>query len=264
MEGPTAVARYVRQRVALGHYTETTRRTTLSILENWCRFVSDWTAPTPDELIEWTTVPRSPDGKHRRASCLRSFYKWAAEHRWCDDRVALLVPSIRGSDKRPKPIPDEVLAGILARAGGRDRDAILLGRFAGFRAMEIAAVHREHLVDGMLWTRGKGAKERWVPAHPEVERVVSSSRGFVFPSSERPGQPVLAQTMTKWLGRALPSPYTAHTLRHAFCTDFYNATNDIVLTADVMGHASTRTTERYIKVRADRASAVVRNMRLVA
>src|SRR3954471_5617589 len=185
MTGVEAVTRYVGQRVALNQYTATTARSTRILLTAWLRDVRDWEHPSADEVIEWCTSPKSADGKHRRGSCLRAFYKHAGRHGWVEERVWMLVPTIRGSSKRPKPIPDEVLARILARASERDRAAILLGRFAGLRAMEIAAAHRDHLDDGMLFTLGKGNKERWVPAHPEVARIISTSLGYVFPSTER-------------------------------------------------------------------------------
>jgi integrase len=226
------------------------------------RWVSDWRQPTADEVIGWVTVPLSRDGKHRRESCLRRFYRWAFDHSWLTFDVAPLVPSIRGSEKRPKPIPDPVLARALGRASQRDHDAIVLGRFAGLRSMEICGVHRDHLEQGMLWVRGKGDRERFVPAHPQVASVILSSSGWLFPSPL--GGHVNPGTMSKWLGRALPEPWTAHTLRHAFGTDLYSQTKDLVLVADLMGHSSTRTTERYIQVRQEAGINAVRAMRIAA
>ena len=46
-------------------------------------------------------------------------------------------------------------------------------------------------------------------------------------------------------------PAFAHTLRHAFATDLYVRTRDLVLVAEQLGHASTKTTERYVKSRGD-------------
>ena len=60
------------------------------------------------------------------------------------------------------------------------------------------------------------------------------------------------------------NPWTAHTLRHAFATEIYAATKDLVLTSQLLGHESTRTTERYVLVKQDRAADVIASMRLVA
>src|SRR3954469_529736 len=95
MTGLEAVTRYVNQRVALNQYTASTARSTRILLTAWLRDVGDWEHPSADEVIEWCTSPKSADGKHRRESCLRSFYKHADRHGWVEDRVWLLVPSIR-------------------------------------------------------------------------------------------------------------------------------------------------------------------------
>lgn len=260
--GVEAAERYVAQKVGLAQYTTSSADSTARVLSSWLRHADDWTEPTRDEVHGWVTAPASRAGKQARAAALRPFYRWAAGRGLVADRVALLVPSIRGSDKRPKPIPDEVLAGAIARAGDRDRRAILLGRFAGLRAMEIAALHSDHLHQGHLWIRGKGGRERWVPAHPDVERVMHTAGGWLFPNP-RTGEPVTAATMSKWLSRALPAPWTGHTLRHAFATQVYDTSRDIVLTAELLGHKDTRITERYIKVRREEAVVAILRMKLV-
>lgn len=63
---------------------------------------------------------------------------------------------------------------------------------------------------------------------------------------------------------ALPDPWTAHCLRHAFATDLYAQTRDLVVVAEVLGHASTRTTERYVLPELPVATSAVRGMRLAA
>lgn len=256
MNGEEAVTRYIRQRVALGDYAPSTARSTGILLRSWLRHVADWTEPTPDEVVEWVTVPASADGKHRRESCLRRFYRWAYTHRWIAVDVTPLVPTIRGSDKRPKPIPDDVLARVMGRACRQDRDALTLGRFAGLRASEIAATHSDHLTADGLYVLGKGGRERWVQVNPQVRRVfMAAPGGFVFPSQN-------GQTMSKRLGKVLPPPWTAHCLRHAFATDLYARTLDLAVVAEQLGHKSTQTTERYVQVRNEKARAAVAAMTL--
>jgi integrase len=70
--------------------------------------------------------------------------------------------------------------------------------------------------------------------------------------------------MSRWLADALPAPWTGHCLRHAFATDAYLRTRDLVLVAELLGHASTRTTERYVLPENARAAAAVAGMSLAA
>lgn len=264
MTGDQAVRRYVQQRVKLGHYRPATARQVGYVLGSWVRFVGDWREPEPDEIVEWVTQPASMDARHGRASAVRRFYRWATAQRWVTGDVVEMVPTVSGSPKRPKPIPDGVLRRAMLGVDDRERAAIVLGRFAGLRASEIAAVHRDHLVgEQLLVPCGKGGKERMVPAHPEVSSVVGAVRGWVFPS-ERSGGHVQGQTMSRWLAAALPDPWTAHTLRHAFATQLYAETLDLVLTAKVLGHESTQTTQRYVLPKCDLAAAAVSSMSLAA
>ena len=271
-----AVNDYIRRRVAAGQFAESTARQVKYLLDSWARSVTDWRHPTLDELYDWCTVPRSADGKHRRAACIRSFYTWYAQRGAVSPTVAGMVPVVSGSTKRPKPIPDGLLAAAMAVAEPHKRAAMVLGRFAGLRASEIAAVHTDDLEGDVLYVVGKGDKERYVSVHPQVLAVVGGAAGWLFPShqpdAEGQVRPVQGATVTKWMSHhtaadgwlgALPEGWTCHTLRHAFATDLYERTRDLVLVAEQLGHASVKTTERYVKSTGD-ARTAVHAMRLVA
>lgn len=85
------------------------------------------------------------------------------------------------------------------------------------RASEIAPAHRGYLRAGIsgpvIRVHGKGDKWRELPAHPEVQRVLRSASGWLFPG--RYESPVTAHTMSKQLSALLPGEWTAHSLRHA-------------------------------------------------
>ena len=264
MNGDQAVRTYIRQQTALGNFAPTTARQTGYLLRSWLLFIgaTDWRETTLDQAIEWITVPNSKDGKHRRASCIRAFYRFAYVHDWTATDRGKRIPNIRASAKNPKPAPDHIVLAAIADARHDIGDAIRLGRYAGMRCDEIAQCHSGDLQGGMLLVHGKGSKDRWVPAHPEVTRVLSNTDGWIFPSSASASGHWTAGYVSVALRRALPDHWTAHTLRHAFATDFYHACLDLVLTAEVLGHASTKTTERYVRVRDERATDVVRGMRL--
>lgn len=262
MTGDKAAVRYIEQRVGLGHFAPSTARQTRYQLGSWMRAVEDWSEPTPDEVVEWVMAPSSADGKHRRESVLRRFYRHAHAHRWVAESHVYLVPSVRGSGKHPKPIPNNDLLRGLTRADDRMRRAILLGRFGGLRASEIAAVHSDHLEGGVLYVLGKGGKERWVPAHDQVAGAIGGrGRGFVFPSR---GGHMTGHTMSRMLSDVLPGAWTGHSLRHACATELYEATGDLAVVAAILGHESTRTTERYVKVRDERAARAIARLQLVA
>ena len=165
----------------------------------------------------------------------------------------------------PNPIPDDVLITALVNAGPIERDAVILGRFAGLRASEIAAVHRRDLDQrpDHLRVVGKGSKIRYVPVHDEVRRLVESVDGYVFPGRGHPERHWTASPITKRVSAVLPAPWTCHSLRHAFATSLYAACRDWAVVQDALGHASMDTTRRYVLMPDAPAVAAVRSLTLV-
>ena len=151
-----AVDDYVDRRQRANQLAASSARQTRYLLHSWTRHVADWRAPTEDEILDWVCTPASADGKHRRASALRSFLSWYATRSKVAGHAAAAVPTIAGSTKRPKPIPDRILGPAMARASERDRAAMILGRYAGLRAAEIAKVHVDDLGSDELYVLGKG------------------------------------------------------------------------------------------------------------
>lgn len=136
------------------------------------------------------------------------------------------------------------------------------------RAGEIARAHGDDLIGepGAELVRivGKGNKERIIPAHPEVVRVLSANPGaWILPSPVKVGHPMMADSVGKALGRALGDGWTAHSLRHAFGTEAYTRTRDLLLVARWMGHGSIETTRGYVAVD-DADFAAIRTLHLVA
>nr|WP_324684669.1 tyrosine-type recombinase/integrase [Mycobacterium sp. 94-17] len=52
----------------------------------------------------------------------------------------------------------------------------------------------------------------------------------------------------KLITRALPGPWTTHTLRHRFATMAYQASSDLRAVQELLGHTSPVTTAIYTKV----------------
>lgn len=143
---------------------------------------------------------------------------------------------------------------------------VILGRFAGLRAAEIAAAHRDYLRGPRgretIRLRGKGGVWREFPAHPRVAQVIRDTDGWVFPSPVRPG-PITSGTVTARLRDLLPGAWTAHSLRHAFATELYERNgHDLRQVQEAMGHTSPKTTALYVGVRHD--FAAMRSLHLVA
>ncbi len=117
--------------------------------------------------------------------------------------------------------------------------------------------------------RGKGDRYRQVPLNVEVRDALDAwlARRATLPHSDGPalflslkGQRLSARAIDlilRRLGRQADVELSAHTLRHTCLTRLVRAGNDIVLVAELAGHARLETTRRYsLPSDADRQAAM--------
>jgi integrase/recombinase XerC len=197
---------------------------------------------------------------------LRMFYQWAHAEGLVGSNPAtvLVVPKVPKG--RPHPIGEDELALALTEASPRMRAWLALAAGAGLRAMEIAGLRREDVVEraGMphLVLHGKGSKTRIVPLSPWVLEVLKQYGmpvdGRLFIQSN--GRPVTAKRVSDlsndYLHR-LGIVETIHKLRHRFATRLYRATKDLRLTQEMLGHDSPATTAIYAGFDNDAAAGAI-------
>lgn len=151
--------------------------------------------------------------------------------------------------KGPRPISEAALTRALAAASGVLRCWITIEALEGLRCQEVAYLAAEDFdTDRMslLVRMGKGSKERRLPLHPEVARVVAETdlptRGRLWPGATPAGVSRAINTHFHALGIR----DTAHSLRHFFCSQLYISSGaDLRLTQSLMGHSSPAVTAIY-------------------
>ena len=215
----------------------------------------------------WRGQPLGEKARYDWVSDLASFYRWAVD--WGHLRRNPTVRVTRPKQRRrlPRPIATADLVLALELAGPTMRTWLTLAAFGGLRVSEIAGLQ----VDGLLWDDGpagllrvigKGDKERMVPMHPEVRRMLQLTRrpvrGAVF---RRPmGGPYPAAQVSKEISAYLSDigvSATAHMLRHWCGTQLYRACRDLRVVQEILGHESIQTTTIYVDWSRDEAYAAI-------
>lgn len=135
---------------------------------------------------------------------------------------------------------------------------ILLGRYQGFRASEIAAVHGHDLdLDAhTIEVLGKGGKLSVLPLHPVIERIAASMPcdGYWFPARKTQVGHIHSRSVSDLMTRAkkragITNPkLTGHSLRHAYGTDLVRAGVDLRTVQELMRHESLATTQIYTAI----------------
>lgn len=197
-----------------------------------------------------------PETRKSARASVCSFYAWMhATGRIPRDPCARL-PKVRVPRAQPRPVPVQTFADAVRDADERTRLILQLGRFAGLRRAEVAAVHTRDVEGGWLRVEGKGGHVRRVPLHPVLlEQLQRAPAGWLFPSLF--GLPLTADHVGRLASRALPPGWTLHTCRHRAGTDMYAVRRDIRAVQEILGHASVRTTQLYTQVEDDALLAAV-------
>jgi site-specific recombinase XerD len=200
------------------------------------------------------TLPLKAKTRYDYISNLHSFYRWAiqAGHTRFDPTADIDRPKFPPG--QPRPIDNDDLEVALELADRATAVMLACAAYAGMRCCEIARMSRDDLRPGdkpLLSVHGKGTRSRLVPLHPNLaaalDRHGMPRTGPVLRRQD--GRPVTAwlvsQTVNKYL-HSLGIKATAHQLRHWFGTAVYKTSNhNLLLVADLMGHASVTTTQIY-------------------
>jgi integrase/recombinase XerD len=224
------------------------------------------------ELAEGDGNGRAPCSTatiHRKAACLRAFYRHLRrEDVVAEDPTAALSAPRRGQ-KLPQVLNYAEVKRLIAQPAGAEpcalRDRALLETMyaSGIRASEATGLELADvdLSRGFLRTRGKGSKERVVPLGSKAAVAISAylrsgrpplvgeraeSKLFVNfrgGALTRQGLYKIVQRHAKSAG--LAEKMSPHTLRHTFATHLLAGGCDLRSVQEMLGHADIATTQMY-------------------
>jgi integrase/recombinase XerD len=239
--------------------------------------VSDFLA----ELAEGNgRPPSSPATIHRKAACLRSFYRHLRREGLRESDPTASISGPRRGRRLPKVLNRGEVTKLLAQPKGtaptalRDRALLELMYACGLRASEAIGILVTDLdaEEGVLRARGKGSKERVVPVgraaleavriYLERGRAALVHGGLVthlFVNFR--GEPLTRQGLYKIVRRhaataGLAERMSPHTLRHTFATHLLAGGCDLRSVQEMLGHADVATTQLYTHLSSERLKDV--------
>ena len=237
----------------------------------------DALAAGPADISEFLAELATGDGRpayssatvHRKAACLRSFYKQLRRDELIGDDPTAALNAPRRAKKLPQVLNYAEVQKLLAAPRGdeptvlRDRALLEVMYACGLRASETIGleVGDVDLHEGFLRARGKGSKERLVPLGRKAIAAISSYMRGGRPKlvGERHevrlfvnfrGGPLSRQGLYKIVQRnareaGLAGRLSPHTLRHSFATHLLAGGCDLRAVQEMLGHADISTTQMY-------------------
>lgn len=202
-----------------------------------------------------------PATVNRRLAAIKSWLKWARDHKMIDDlprfprRAAV---EVKQAPKALTKVEESRLIRTVERLGSdRDKALIALLLYAGLRVGEAVMVRADDIEIGdrkgkVIVRAGKGQKRREIPlsadARGMIKPLLSKSSGWLFGGSAGHLTPRAAQQIVKkyvYLAMLDIKAISPHTLRHTFATRLLRSGVDIVIVAALLGHSRLDTTARY-------------------
>ena len=222
----------------------------------------------------------SPATVHRKAACLRSFYRHLRREGILEADPTATISGPRRGRKLPKVLSRGEVARLLEQPKGtaptalRDRALLELMYACGLRASEAIGIEvgDVDLELGVLRARGKGSKERVVPVGRAAVAAVR-----IYLERGRPalvhggvvaqlfvnfrGEPLTRQGLYKIVRRhassaGLADRMSPHTLRHTFATHLLAGGCDLRSVQEMLGHADVATTQLYTHLSSERLKDV--------
>jgi integrase/recombinase XerD len=224
--------------------------------------------------------PASPATIHRKAACLRSFYRHLRREGVRDSDPMATISGPRRGRRLPKVLTRGEVSKLMEQPKGteptalRDRALLELMYACGLRASEAIGldVSDVDLEDGVLRARGKGSKERVVPIGSQAVDAVRRylERGRPAIARGRPvsalflnfrGESLTRQGLYKIVRRhavtaGLADRMSPHTLRHTFATHLLAGGCDLRSVQEMLGHADVATTQLYTHLSSERLKDV--------
>lgn len=215
---------------------------------------------TPELLIDWCAAQEwAQESRRGRQNTYRAFWAWARKAEGLRN-VAKHLPKVKSVSGVPRPTPERVYMKAIMRSDVRTRLILRLAAECGVRRGEIALVHSDDLIDDLVgWSllvHGKGGKERVVPLTDGIAReLLDLPDGWAFPG--RINGHLSARRVGELATVVLDGVWTLHTLRHRFATRTYSIDHDVFSVQELLGHASSETTRRYVARDRSRLRALV-------
>lgn len=192
---------------------------------------------------------------NREMAILKTAYNKAIEWGLLESNPVERVKFFSEKDRgRTRYLSADEKAKLLAACSPELRRFIILALKTGMRAGEIFGLKWSDIdpnANQIMVRKSKSGRMRFIPLHPDVVEVLESlpRHGefvFSYKQGERYGHSSwIRNQFEKALDQAGIRDFHIHDLRHTFASELIMKGADLKTVSELLGHSSTRMTERY-------------------
>ncbi len=223
-----------------------------------------------------TSLPDKPSSISRKASALRSFYKFLMLEKIITSNPTTNLELPKHVRSLPKYLSMDEIDLLISSAGDiktsvRLRAMIELLYASGLRVSELCELPMTAILGNKLLIHGKGAKERIVPMHDGAIDALNkwlNMRGdneskYVFPSHGSSGH-ITRDAFFKLIKKCAslaginPTRVSPHVLRHSFASHLLAGGANLRAIQTMLGHEDISTTQIYTHVMPEQLQETVK------
>jgi len=182
---------------------------------------------------------------------VKQFYRFLYKNKLIDVDPTIGIEYPRLKSSKIIPLTQKQIGQVVgATTNDRDRLIVELFHYTGIRMAELLNIKVSDIDfdKKLILINGKGNKQRYVPFNEKIHRMLKEyvsryriTGKLVKIKSRRIG--FIFQKTSKKVGyRVHP-----HMLRHAYASELYKKTKDVLLIKKLLGHSNIATTSRYLE-----------------
>lgn len=240
--------------------------------------IGDLLTASDTDIQEYlSNLDEKPASIARKASCLRSFYKFLMLEKVIAKNPTSNLELPKRGRSLPKYLSPNEIELLISSAGDiktsvRLRCMLELLYASGLRVSELCELPLSANLGDKLLIHGKGAKERLVPMHTAAQEALHkwlSVRGetdskYVFPTNSSSGH-ITRDGFFKILKKCAvlagidPNRVSPHVLRHSFASHLLAGGANLRVIQTMLGHEDISTTQIYTHVLPEQLRETVEN-----
>jgi len=211
------------------------------------------------DMIEAYKQKRLIDGVMKRTinkelTYLSTILSWAHRSGKIEEKITIYKFD-RVKAKKPRPLNEAQIDALVEAIEPNYKLILLLMVDAGLRRNEALSVKGEDVINGVIFVKGKGDKERIIPATSErLSKMLNLTSGPGYLSvNPRTGKPYysIRKALIRAGEKAKIGPVTHHQLRHSFGTFLAGKLVPLQAIRDLLGHSDLKTTQIYAQLAAE-------------
>lgn len=240
--------------------------------------IGDLLTATNDDIQNYlSNLPDKPSSIARKASSLRTFYKFLMLEKIITKNPTLNLDLPKRERALPKYLSPEEIESLISssddvKTSVRLRCMIELLYASGLRVSELCELPLSANLGDRLLIHGKGAKERLVPMHEGAQHALHKwleYRGdidskYIFPTNSNSGH-ITRDGFFKILKKCAvlagidPNRVSPHVLRHSFASHLLSGGANLRAIQTMLGHEDISTTQIYTHVLPEKLRDTVEN-----